>query len=137
MEFISVMTKTGKMLSFNYFDSNEYVYKEACTICDPSTAITVLKYFEQRKKIIFNNAYLEYLKKAKNDFNLAIVDTLLSKNTKIFLTIFDNENEIYYKYSKMLGRNLTDEEKVMVYNKFKQNVELCINNSIFEKGKIK
>ena len=37
----------------------------------------------------------------------------------------------------MLGRSLTDEEKVMVYSRFKQNVELCINNSIFEKGKIK
>lgn len=137
MELISVMAKDGKILSFNYFDSNDYVYKKACTICDSDTAITVLKYFEQRKNIIYKNAYLEYLKKAREDFKLAIIDTLLCNNTKIFLTIFDTENEIYYKYSKMLGRSLTDVEKVMVYSRFKQNVELCINNSIFEKGKIK
>ena len=54
MELISVMAKDGKILSFNYFDSNDYVYKKACTICDSGAAITVLKYFEQRKNIIYN-----------------------------------------------------------------------------------
>lgn len=28
MELISVMAKDGKILSFNYFDSNDYVYKK-------------------------------------------------------------------------------------------------------------
>ena len=137
METISIMAKDGRILSFNYFDSNDYVYKRACTICDSTTAITVLKYFEQRKNIIYKNAYLEYLKKAREDNKLAIIDTLLYDDTKIFITIFDTENEIYNKYSKVFGRNLTKEEKALIYNRFKQNVELCINNSIYEKGKVK
>ena len=137
METISIMAKDGRILSFNYFDSNDYVYKRACTICDSTTAITVLKYFEQRKNIIYKNAYLEYLKKAREDNKLAIIDTLLYDDTKIFITIFDTENEIYNKYSKVFGRNLTKEEKTLIYNRFKQNVELCINNSIYEKGKVK
>lgn len=137
METISIMSKSGQIIKFNYFDSNDYVYKKLCTTMDSGAAIAFLNYFEKKKKEMYNKAYIEYLKKAREDFKLSIIDTLIFDNMKIYLTVFDTENDIYFKYSKMLKRNLTDEEKMMVYNRFKQNLEQCINNSMYEKGKIK
>lgn len=139
METISIMSKNGEKISFDYFDSLDYVYKKLCSVYDSSISISILKEFENMKKRIYTNAYFNYLKKVKDDGKLGIVETLLCNDgTKININITDNVNTIFCKYEKMLERKLNENEKGQILNRFDSNVKSIIEESIFEsKGKIK
>lgn len=138
MALLSIMGKNKKTLSFEYFDDVNFVYERTCTICDPVVAGTVAKEFLKRKEEEYHKAYYEYVKKAKENPELAIIEKLVCKNKEIIcVTMFDSDQELYDKYRKMVGRVLTDDERNLVSVKFKNNVRSMVEYSIFKKGKIR
>lgn len=133
METMSIMNRNGKKITFDYFDSLDYVYKKLCTVYDSSIAISILKEFENMKKRIYNKAYLAYLEKVRMDSNLGIIETLLcSDGSKIYVNVFDSENTIFRKYEIFLLRKLNDNEKEEILNYFDSIVKRIVEESIFE-----
>lgn len=138
MALLSIMGKNKKMLSFEYIDDINFVYERTCTICDPAVAATVAKEFQNRKEEEYHKAYFEYVKKAKEDPELAIVEKLVCKNKEIiFVTMFDSDQELYDKYRKMIGRVLTNDERKMILFKFENDIKSMVEYSLLNKGKIR
>lgn len=133
METISIMSKNGKKLTFNYFDSSEYVYKKLCDKYDCSFAITVLNQFENMKKRIYNKAYLNYLEKVRKDNKLGIVEILMCNDgSRIYINIYDSEDTIFRKYEKMLSRHVNENEKKQILERYDSIVKSMIEENIFE-----
>ena len=137
---ILTIDKNGITMVFNYFDSEETASYKATLICSNiNEAYKIIREFKRKQETMYLNAYKEYLKKAKEDKKLTVVQTLYSahgKSTEI--TIFDEPQEIISKYSEFFGKKLTDEEKVKALKHFDHIVHMAINDNLVKaKGKTK
>ena len=140
MDILKVINKEGnKFVNFNFFDDTNTVKAKAIEVSETfDGALLVMEEYERRKQSTYNKAYLEYLKKAREDKSLQVVQHLNKMGKSITISIFDEPDEIIEKYSEYYGKELSREMKISVLKNFNRIVKLnVIDSMVNPKGKIK
>ena len=140
MDILKVINKEGnKFVNFNFFDDTNTVKAKAIEVSETfDGALLIMEEYERRKQSTYNKAYLEYLKKAREDKSLQVVQHLNKMGKSITISIFDEPDEIIEKYSEYYGKELSREMKISVLKHFNRIVRLnVIDSMVNPKGKIK